>query len=40
LKISREAVHAAVLPNRDVEWIATFDEGFDALPDVRRFDLG
>ena len=36
---ARDAVHAAVILNRDIEWIATFDRGFEAVPGVRRFDL-
>ena len=33
---ARDAVHAAVMLNNDVEWIATFDAGFDEIPGVRR----
>lgn len=36
---ARDAVHAAVMLNRGVRSIATFDDGFDAIPGVRRFDL-
>jgi predicted nucleic acid-binding protein len=36
----RDLVHAAVMLNNDVSLIATFDSGFDAVPDVERFDLG
>ncbi|OGU02644.1 MAG: hypothetical protein A2W29_13295, partial [Gemmatimonadetes bacterium RBG_16_66_8] len=36
---ARDAVHAAVMVNRGLEWIATFDRGFDALPGVRRVEL-
>lgn len=36
---ARDAVHAAVMLNHGVESIATFDEGFDRVPGVRRFDL-
>lgn len=36
---ARDALHAAVMLNRDVEWIATFDHGFDVAPGVRRFGL-
>jgi predicted nucleic acid-binding protein len=37
---ARDAVHAAVMLNHGVEWIATFDRGFDQVPGVKRFDLG
>jgi predicted nucleic acid-binding protein len=37
---ARDAVHAAVMLNHDVEWIATFDSGFDRVPGVRRLKLG
>lgn len=36
---ARDAVHAAVMLNHDVEDIATFDEGFDRIPGVRRLAL-
>jgi predicted nucleic acid-binding protein len=36
---ARDAVHAAVMLNHDVEWIATFDSGFDAVPGIRRRKL-
>ena len=36
---ARDAVHAAVMLNHEVEWIATFDRGFDLAPGLRRFDL-
>ena len=35
----RDAVHAAVMLNHDVEEIATFDEGFDRIEGVARADL-
>lgn len=35
----RDAVHAAVMLNNDVEAVATFDAGFDAIPGVRRLEL-
>ena len=39
-KISaRDAMHAAVMLNHGVEWIATFDTGFDSVPGVRRLKL-
>jgi predicted nucleic acid-binding protein len=36
---ARDAVHAAVMLNRDIEWIATFDGGFDRVAGIRRFAL-
>jgi predicted nucleic acid-binding protein len=33
---ARDAVHAAVMLNHSVEWIATFDAGFDRVSGVRR----
>lgn len=36
---ARDAVHAAVMLNHDVEWIATFDSGFDRVPAIRRMKL-
>ena len=36
---ARDAVHAAVMRNHDVEMIATFDRGFDRLGWVRRVAL-
>jgi predicted nucleic acid-binding protein len=36
---ARDAVHAAVMTNRGVEWIATFDRGFDGIPGIRRIEL-
>jgi predicted nucleic acid-binding protein len=36
---ARDAVHAAVMLNRDVEWIAAFDADFDRLAGIRRFAL-
>jgi len=36
---ARDAVHAAVMLNNDVEWIATFDAGFDEIPGIRRWKL-
>jgi predicted nucleic acid-binding protein len=32
----RDAIHAAVMLNHDIEDIATFDQGFDAIPGIRR----
>jgi predicted nucleic acid-binding protein len=36
---ARDAVHATVMLNNDVEWIATFDSGFDDIPGIRRMKL-
>src|ERR1700722_16677352 len=36
---ARDAVHAAVMLNNDIEWIATFDAGFDDIAGVRRMKL-
>ena len=36
---ARDAVHAAVMLNHDVERIATYDAGFDRVPGLRRLDL-
>jgi predicted nucleic acid-binding protein len=36
---ARDAVHAAVMLNHDIEWIATFDAGFDRVAGIRRFEL-
>ena len=36
---ARDAVHGAVMLNHDVELIATFDQGFDRVPDVERLSL-
>jgi len=36
---ARDAVHAAVMLNYDVEWIATFDAGFDRVPGIRRLRM-
>ena len=35
----RDAVHAAVMLNHDIEEIATFDQGFDSIAGIRRFAL-
>ena len=37
---ARDAVHAAVMLNHGVEWIASFDRGFDEVPGVRRREPG
>jgi len=36
---TRDAVHAAVMINREVEWIASFDADFDQVPGLRRLEL-
>jgi predicted nucleic acid-binding protein len=36
---ARDAVHAAVMRNNGVEWIATFDKDFDRISGVRRTKL-
>jgi len=36
---ARDALHAAVMLNHGVEWIATFDAGFDRVAGIRRFRL-
>jgi predicted nucleic acid-binding protein len=36
---ARDAVHAAVILNRGIEWIATFDRDFDRVAGIRRFAL-
>jgi predicted nucleic acid-binding protein len=36
---ARDAVHVAVMLNHGVEWIASFDGGFDRVQGVRRFAL-
>jgi len=33
---ARDAVHAGMMLNHEIEWIATFDSGFDRIPGVRR----
>ena len=35
----RDAVHAAVMLNHQIEWIATFDRGFDDIPGIQRMEL-
>ncbi|MEM7483177.1 MAG: type II toxin-antitoxin system VapC family toxin [Acidobacteriota bacterium] len=32
----RDAIHAAVMLQRDIETIASFDTGFDVVPGIRR----
>jgi len=36
---ARDAVHAAVMLNHNIEWIATFDAGFDRVPGIQRLKL-
>jgi predicted nucleic acid-binding protein len=36
---ARDAIHAAVMLNHDIEWIASFDEGFSRVPRIRRMEL-
>ena len=36
---ARDAIHAAVMINHDLEWIASFDMGFDCVPAIRRLEL-
>ena len=36
---ARDAVHAAVMLNHDIEWIATFDSDFDRVAGIRRLAL-
>ena len=35
----RSALHAAVMRNRELQWIATFDTAFDRIPGVSRLPL-
>lgn len=36
---ARDAVHAGVMLNRDVSWLATFDQGFDRVEGINRVEL-
>jgi len=36
---ARQAVHAAVMTNRGIERIATFDRVFIEVPGIKRYDL-
>ena len=36
---ARDAVHAAVMLNHEIELIATFDRGFEQVPGVERVRL-
>ena len=35
---ARDAVHAAVMMNNGVQWIASFDRDFDRIPGIRRLE--
>jgi len=35
----RDAIHAAVMLNNEVRHLASFDRGFDLLPEIKRLDL-
>ncbi len=37
--IPRHAIHAAVMMNHEIEWIATFDRDFDRIAGIRRMKL-
>ena len=37
---ARDAVHAGVMLNHDLEWIATFDTGFDTVVGIERLTMG
>ena len=37
---ARDAVHAACMINRGLQWIATYDTGFERIPGIRRFVSG
>ena len=36
---ARDAIHAAVMSNHDLEWVASFDAGLDRVPGIRRLEL-
>jgi predicted nucleic acid-binding protein len=36
---ARDAIHAAIMFNHDVEWVASFDASFDRVPGIRRLKL-
>jgi hypothetical protein len=36
---ARDALHAAVMLNQGVEWVASFDGRFDRIPGIRRVEL-
>ena len=33
---ARDAVHVGVMLNHNIEWIATYDSGFDRIPGIQR----
>ena len=33
---ARDAVHAAVMLNHEIKWVATYDSGFNDIPGIRR----
>lgn len=35
---ARDAVHAAVMLNNGIEWIASFDRHFDRIPGIKRLE--
>jgi predicted nucleic acid-binding protein len=35
----RDTIHAAVMMNNDVRWIATWDKGFDHIKGIERIAL-
>ena len=37
--LARDAIHAAVMMNHGVTWVATFDKGFEDVAGVRRLKL-
>ena len=36
---ARDAVHAAVMLNHEIKWVATYDAGFNGIPGIRRLKL-
>ena len=36
---ARDAVHAAVMLNHEVKWVATYDAAFSDIPGIRRLKL-
>ena len=36
---ARDAIHAAIMLNHEIEWIASFDSGFDRVPGIGRLKL-
>jgi len=36
---ARDAIHAAVMLNHGIEWVATFDSDFDRVAGIRRLPL-